>query len=115
MTRVSDASVRASRDTLVRGGFGTLIIVIIYLTRISTEGEIDRHFERPHGKFPGIFGTAAGGLTHLGGPSDGSESAERPPRRPPLSARSRPRWCGCRCDRRILSPRASKLRYGWRR
>ena len=41
MTQVSDASVRASRDTLVRGGFGTLIIVIMYLTKISAEGEID--------------------------------------------------------------------------
>jgi hypothetical protein len=35
---VSDASVRASRDTLVRGGFGTLVIVIMYLIKIFTWG-----------------------------------------------------------------------------
>ena len=39
MTRVSDASVRASRDTPVRGGFGTLLIVIRYLSKISARGK----------------------------------------------------------------------------
>src|SRR5690349_11961823 len=39
MTRVSDASVRASRDTPARGGFGTLLIVIRYLSKITARGK----------------------------------------------------------------------------